>query len=148
MNLYRSIKAYEMNSNFTLDLGNRNKNNLGVGGTKRKITKSLMQVFAVWRKPWFLAWSCNSLMMMVVILINKPFNKEAVWKNTKTLRSKHRGIFFSCLNQIQKSSGVNSFVTMISMNLFLLIHCAKYFIVILLFDTQNKFVILDFYPYL
>lgn len=148
MNLYRSIKAYEMNSNFTLDLGNRSEKDFFWGGTKRKITKSLMQVFAVWRKPWCLAWSCNSLTMMVVILVNKPFNKETGWKNTKTLRSKHRGIFFSCLNQIQKSSGANSFVIMLSMNLFLLIHCAKYFIVILLFDIQNKFVILDFYPYL
>ena len=86
-------------------------------------------------------------MMMVVILINKPFNKEAGWQNIKNLRSKQRGIFF-CLNQIQKSSRVNSFVLMFSMNIFLLIHCAKYFIVILLFDIQNKFVIFDFYPYL
>lgn len=37
---------------------------------------------------------------------------------------------------------------MFSMNLFSLIHCAKYFIVFLLFDIQNKFVIFNFYPYL
>ena len=37
---------------------------------------------------------------------------------------------------------------MFSMNLVLLIYCVKYFIVILLFDIQNKFVIFNFYPYL